>query len=141
MSIENDLTTYLLAQTALTDQIGTRLRPLEGQQGDAAPFLVYEILSRPRDQSQNGETGLAQMLCKLQCFGTAYDQVRAVEKALRRAFHSFQNRAMGDSWVQWAKLTDAQDTDQPPIFRDANGVWQGIFTLSVWYEEPAPAEC
>ena len=139
--IEADLTTYLLAQTALTDLIGTRLRPLEGHEGDAAPFLVYEILSRPRDQSQAGETGLVQANVKLQCFGDTYVQIHNVEKALRAAFHSFQNRAMGDSWVQWAKLTDAQDADQPPIFQTEFGVWQGIYTLTIWYEEPAPAQC
>lgn len=141
MSIETDLVTHLKAQASLTAIIGQKLAPLEGEEGWDSPFLIYEILSRPRDQSQSGETGLVQMLVKLQCFASNYPHVRQVEKALRAIFYRFQHRSMESSYVQWAKLTDAQDADQPPIFKDQFGVWQGIWTLKIWYEEPVPAEC
>lgn len=140
--IEEDLYDYILACGEVTALIGTRLYALEAPKEAVRPYIVYEILTRDRDDAQQGETGLVRMIVQYDCQAegklSGYDTVRAIEESLRSRFYKFYHRAMGTSFVQSAEITDCTDDDTPPVFADAQGIYHSRVDLEIWYEEPVP---
>lgn len=147
MSIETELYSYLTGLTG-DDQIGDlvedRIFANEISQEEEPdtlrdPRITYEVLSRARDRSQDGETGLVNVRVRLDCRAGTYPERQAMETAMLAAFYQFSNRALGSIWVQSAELSDASDEDTPPAFSDEQGLFHALLDLDLWYEEPVPA--
>lgn len=139
LDVEEDLYAYLLGCHIVTDLIGTRLYPVEAPQEATRPFIVYEILTRDRDDTQAGENGLVRVGIQFDCQAATYTAVREIEEALRGRFYRFFHRYMGTTFVQSAEISDATDEDSPPVFADAQGIYHSRVDLELWYEEPVPA--
>lgn len=147
MSIETELYSYLTGLTG-TDQIGdlvgTRIYPIEFPQAadpddELDSQIVYDILTRTRDRSQDGETGLVNMRMRFDCRAGTYAAARAMETAMLAAFWKMKNRYVGSIWVQSAEIQDASDDDTPAAFSDEQGLFHALIDLDLWYEEPTPA--
>jgi len=140
--IEPDLIGYLLGIVAITDLIDDRIYPLEIPQHGLRPCIVYSIQNRFRDRAQDGDTGLANALIEFDCQADSYAEVRAMETALNSdgvLNGSIHSQYIGDSWIQSAEITDANDDNTPTIFNDGRGIFHARLTLDLWYEEAVPA--
>ena len=138
LDVEEDLYAWILDCHIVSDLIGTRLYPVEAPQNAARPLIIYEIMTRDRDDTQAGESGLVRMVVQFDIQAASYLEVRLVEEALRRPFYQMMHKRMGTTFVQSAEIADATDSDSPPVFADALGVYHSRIDLELWYEEPEP---
>lgn len=84
MSMESDLTTYVLAQSAVTALIGTRFEPVQNMQSTDLPAVSYQVISAPTDYTHDG-TGMTIFRVQLTVTALTYASLIAVASALRTA--------------------------------------------------------
>ena len=72
MIFEQALMTYLLAQSGITDLVGTRIHYVKAPQDVAKPYIVFFKVTGPRDHSHDGGTGLANPRFQFSIFSTTY---------------------------------------------------------------------
>lgn len=84
MTMETDLTTYVLAQSAITALIGTRFEPVLNVQSQTLPAVSYQVISAPAGYTHDG---LAMTAWRVQLTVTdlTYAGLVAVANALRAA--------------------------------------------------------
>lgn len=82
--MEADLTTYLLAQSAITALIGTRFEPVLNAQGSLMPAVSYQVISGPTGYSHDGPA-MTPWRVQLTVTDPTYTNTKAVAKLLRTA--------------------------------------------------------
>jgi len=81
MSVERALTSYILAQTAITALIGHRFNPVENAQGTTLPAVSYQQISGPVEYTHSGD-GFKTPRFQLTITGRTYADIVAVYTAL-----------------------------------------------------------
>ena len=81
MAFEQDLVTHLMAQTSLTNLIGTRLHPQFAAEGTTTPYCTYLLVSSVSEYAQE-ETAKLDYDIQLSIFGERYSQVVAIREVL-----------------------------------------------------------
>lgn len=98
MSMESDLTTYVLAQSAITALIGTRFEPVQNIQSTDLPAVSYQVISAPADYSHAG-LGLTTWRVQMTVTALTYASLVAVATALREAL-------AGVIWSQYSSFVE-----------------------------------
>lgn len=80
--MENALVACILSQAGVASLIGTRLYPTEFPQNGALPAATYQMISGPRDYSQDGPTKLTPFRFQLRIRAKTPAQAIAVRDAL-----------------------------------------------------------
>lgn len=107
MQLPEALTTYLLAQSALTNIIGSRLTPEHGEQSDdprgiKVPSVLYHIdlIPTPEAEAMNEATGLIDAAVEFTAVGESYTQVFEIADILRILLEIFKGLMGGTSGLQ-----------------------------------------
>ena len=82
MTMETDLTTYVLAQSAITALISTRFEPVLNVQGSVMPAASYQVISAPAEYTHDG-LAMTSWRVQLTVTDLTYAGVVAVANALR----------------------------------------------------------
>lgn len=80
--MEEDLVARMLANTALTDLVSTRINWLNRPQEEGLPAVTLQVISGGRDYHMKGATGLRSPRIQVDCWGSSYLEAKAVSRAL-----------------------------------------------------------
>lgn len=137
MSLEADIYTYLAAQTALTDLVGTRIYMMNAPQNTAFPYVVYRKVAASPDYAMGGQSGLQQAWFEFFVYDDLYATVLAVVEQLRQELSGYHG-TMGTTVVDWVTLEGENDE-----YLDDTGVHTPRYGRSVdykfWFRQSVPA--
>jgi hypothetical protein len=84
MSFESELRTHLLADTAIGDLVGERVRPDILPESSALPAITYfHIAGEPQTSIDGFTSNLTRYLIQIDCWALLYSQVVALALAVR----------------------------------------------------------
>lgn len=129
MTIEEGFVAYVLAQSAITTLIGTRIMPAPLRQDSDLPAVSYQLISQRDDVLHDGPQGLPDARLQLDCWADSYASARALAEAIRTAVHAYRGM-MGVVNVQRAKVENIVDgfepnTGQQRVIMDVLLMYQG----------------
>lgn len=120
MSLSTDLRTYLLAQSGISNLVGTRVYRALRNQGDGLPAIVINITNDASDQALDGVLSARDADVQIDCFDDDWAGVDALADAVETALDAYSG-AMGDRTCQVALLRTRQDLDEKIEFGDPEG--------------------
>lgn len=89
MTFEADLKAHLAAASALTDVIGSRLRPVKLEQEELLPAATYTIVfGEPQNCLDGFTSNLTHYIVQFDFWATAYSQVLAAALATRNRLNT-----------------------------------------------------
>lgn len=91
--MEDTLAALLLAHTALTALVGTRITPLVRQQAAGLPAVVFTRISGERSYHMGGASNLTQSRMQIDCYGTSWPQAKSVARAVIGRLNGFNGTA------------------------------------------------
>jgi len=130
--IRADAITYLLSLTAITDLVGTRIRPTRLQQNESTPAIAVKLTSTDAEHHADGEAGLHNTTLQFVCHADSQDQADTLADLVRRKTCG-QSGAWGDSQVRGTFLVDLDDDYTPPSRGDQTGGPAVAVTVDVWH--------
>lgn len=128
--MEEGLYDYLVAQTAVTDIVGTRIYQVNAPQGAALPLIEHVTLQVEEYTHSTAGSGLAKTTIRIDCYDDSYDGVKTLAAAVRGELHGFGNGSMGSQFVRSCFLTGTRDTHSAPT--DASEV--PVYGVSMDFE-------
>jgi hypothetical protein len=70
--------------TAYTDKV----RPVEAESTDDAPYVTYELEDENEEYASAGTTNVIHAVVAIRCWGTDYTQAAKLDKAVKAALHA-----------------------------------------------------
>lgn len=131
MSFEADLRTYLLADSTISNLIGTRMYPVVLPQSPTYPAVSYSTISAQRGHNMQAPDGLAAQRIQVDAWALTYAQARSLSDAIRNRIDSFRG-SMGSTKVQGIFF----DTERHLNEQDGSTVFYRIETDYIaWHED------
>jgi len=132
MLIEQALMTFLLAQTGITDLVGTRIHFVQAPQDTETPYLVFQKISGVREHSHDGASGLANPRFQFSAFAETYSAAKGVIAALQTALDGYTGTmgGVGGVYVGAALYEDEND-----LGREDSGLFGVSADYFFWHEE------
>ena len=134
-SPEAALRTTLLASTAVSSLVSSRVFPILAPASASLPFVTYRRTGIQREQSFLGPVGTPTVSVDLEFLATTYEGARDLADKARRALDGWRG-TVGSVEVKNTSLTDEQDdfvqlggADMPPTYRVTQTydvIWQEI---------------
>lgn len=112
MIIEQVVAARLLAWSAITALVGTRVEPVVLQTATQANTVVYRRLYGQRDYNLTGAEGVATVQIELLSWSQEYASARTLADEIRKALDAWSSA--GDD-VEIASITDGADTWEPDL--------------------------
>jgi hypothetical protein len=123
--IEQHLRTYLLSFPAVTDVVGTRIRPNHAaQEGDAYPYVIYHRVSNHRWRSTGGDVGVAQPRIQFDCYGDTYAKASSARAAIAGVIAGFTtptSSGSGGVCLLSLRVEDERDDYEEPVHGEEIG--------------------
>ncbi len=114
MSIRDDLRTYLLTKSGITNLVGaTGVWPGYAGQGKALPYIVLTTVSDVPDHDMDGANTWTVARIQVDCWATAQLGADALAEAVRNACDGYAGQAMGGTHVHYCFHEDSGDDPQP----------------------------
>jgi hypothetical protein len=85
MSAETKLIEILGASVEVTGIVGERIYPIEAEQADAAPYVVYEVVSSVPVESPSPGQEVNESVVDIACYGRDYKESKRLSVAVRSA--------------------------------------------------------
>lgn len=120
MAMPTDLLTYLRAQSAITNIVGsTGVYWTQAPETKAPPYVTFKEISRDRAESRDftGAAGIAYAVYQIDCIDTTKDGTGSVVVALAAAVDAALDAyagAMGSTTVHLAKVINRFDNPGAP---------------------------
>lgn len=87
--MESTLSALLLAHTALTALVGTRITPSVRQQATDLPAVIFTRISGQREYHYGGASNLTQSRVQIDCYGATWPQAKSVARAVIGCLNGF----------------------------------------------------
>lgn len=87
--IEDNLRTYILADSNISNLVAARIYPLKLPQRPTVPAVTYQRISGERMHSMSGATGLAGPRIQFDCWDTTYLSSKNLADLLRKRIDGF----------------------------------------------------
>lgn len=113
--MEEGLYTYLAAQAAVANIVGTQIYQGYAPQGVDLPFLVCTVLNVEDMADHGGGSGLATTTIRIDCYETTYAAAKNLAAAVRGELHGFGNGTMGSQFVRSCLKVGERDTVSQPV--------------------------
>lgn len=126
--IEDGLYTYLMAQTAITNLIGTRLYPDKLPQDPSLPALVYNNVGGSPVNQYNGPAALESTRFQIDAFAQTSRDARLLIDAVRVALESYRG-SMGSHRVDAIFVIDHAVGD----FDDVPNDFRRMSEFQIWH--------
>lgn len=117
--MEAALIAKLLATTAITNLVSTRINWSRRPQAEALPAIVLHVIDRLPDVTHGGASGLLVSRVQVDCWGASFGSAKAVARAVEAAItaQSFtQGVVRFDAILIDAERDDTSD-ETTPLFR------------------------
>ena len=131
--MEADLTTWLLADTALTTLVGTRITWGARVQLEALPAVRCLLVSPGVTYTHDGATELASPRVQMDCWGATPESVLSVKNALTARMHEIRDGASGAGGLKGAFIA-ADRHSEPEDLGGGNMVFRRIIDFFVWHQ-------
>lgn len=105
---------------------GSKVRPIKAAQDDSYPYIIYEAISMPSLQSNDGNTGWYKARYQLSMLSTTLTNCQDIAQACRLALDGVNGSIAGFN-VQRITFEDERD-----IFND-NSAIDGVYMLQQDY--------
>lgn len=105
MSAITEIYTRLSDDATLAGLVGARIYPLTAPQGDAYPFVTFQVVSRTGSVALDTSSSMAALRLQVDCYGDTFTSARAVAEAVRARLDDWR----GSGSVQLATLTNDRD--------------------------------
>lgn len=124
MALIEEALTAMLAGLA-----GGRIFPYRLPRAVALPAITYMKVSAPRDETQQGASGLVMARLQVSSWGDTYDDAKVLSDSVRQALDGFMGEASG---IYIGGIECLNETDQTESEPD---VYQTILDFRVKYCE------
>lgn len=115
--MEEALRTLLLATTAVTDEVSTRIYWGERPQGSAVPALVLRVISKPLAYHMTGTSNPVEYRVQADCYGTTYSDAKLAARAVDNLLDGYNSGDFqGVFTVGERDLRDAGTNDADRLF-------------------------
>lgn len=133
-SPEAVLRSALVASTAVTSVIGSRIYPVLAPASAALPFVTWRRSGIERAQTLTGPAGLPRVSVEYSIFGTTYEQARSVADAMRVVLDGYGGTA-DNTTVKQTSLEDESDDFVTLAGADLPPVYQVTQRYDLWWSE------
>jgi hypothetical protein len=122
----NIIRNKLVNTSAVTALVSTRIRPLRAADTDVYPYIIYESISAPSEQTKDGNAEWYKMRFQLSMLATSLASVQSIASQVRIALDGASGSIAGFT-VQRITFEDERD-----IFND-NSAIDGVYMLQQDY--------
>jgi hypothetical protein len=122
----NIIRNKLVNTSAVTALVSTRIRPLRAADTDVYPYIIYESISSPTEQTKDGNAEWYKMRFQISMLATSLASVQSIASQVRIALDGASGSIAGFA-VQ--RITFENERD---IFNDNSAV-DGIYMLQQDY--------
>jgi len=107
-AVEEALIAYLLAATAVSTLVGTRVVPYSLLQGSSLPAVTVQRISGAPLYADDGETGLENPRFQIDAWALTYSQAKTLARAVKDTLSAFAGTT-GGVLFQYIMLENEQD--------------------------------
>jgi len=129
MAVQEGVVAHLMADSDVTDLIGTRLFPLVVPQDASLPASAYQIIDDQQEHTHSGPSGLKFARLQFTHHASTYSEVYDVKAAVEASIDG-KRRGLGSVNVQSVESQSARDgwseTHEAPVVRQ---------DFLIWYQE------
>ena len=138
MSFRSDLRDYLLARSAITALVGTRITPNKRDQGDALPAITYSKVSGRKNHALSGSVGECESEMQFDVWSTKELEAEQVVEALRDALDGYHG-LMGSTNVNEVLWGDDSEffVDESAVASD-EGTFHFVVSVTFYHSESRP---
>ncbi len=135
--MERTFIAMIAAQAPITALIGSgadcRLYPSVMPQNPTFPALVYQLVSGPRDYTQDGPDGVTTFRMQLVCYSPDHAQVVALRDAIEATLSGLYNQSFGSPAVkvQGCFIAAERDGFDPELGEAGPALYPKIIDLMV----------
>ncbi len=129
------LRSALVANSAVTNLVGTRIYPLVAPASAAMPFVTWRRMGIQRQQTLGSPMGTPKLTLEYAIYGSTYDQAREVADAMRLVLDGYGGTS-NNTEVKQASLENESDdfvslggAELPPAYQITqvyDVLWQEI---------------
>lgn len=134
--IGKTIRTRLLAVSAVTDIVSTRIYPIVLPQGCTLPAIRYRRISGGSDEHIRGTTGAANSWVQIDCYATSYAAVEALAEQVRLAIHTYRG-TVGGVDIHSVELQNRMDMRENPAHGDDVGWYVHTLDFRIVHSETA----
>jgi len=133
----SNIRTYLLTKSAITDLIGTRLRPSSLAQTDTLPAMTYQELFTNHSYTLNSAAGIEECWLELVCFASTRTATDNLADVLRQQLQGFRGTA-GNVEVISSQLDDSGHGFEVPQDDSDAGKYRATLRFRISVQETIP---
>lgn len=112
MSFESELYSYLTGQSALTDEVSTRIYPSMAPQNAVLPLIVYIKVTDEAEGHSTGASGMSLALYQFDIWAATNVSRITVSAALRGELDGFRGTLASSEWIHRCHMVNESDTAQ-----------------------------
>ena len=134
MTIEGAILARLLAVTAITNIVGSRIYAPHLPQKPVFEAIAFRLISAPRVHAFGSDPGLVQARWQIDAWGNTYEEARDLGDAIR-------GDGAGSAFSRWNGTLDSTVVqgvlleNEIPTFEDESGSHRNLQDYMIWYEE------
>lgn len=132
--IEDGIRAYLLTKTAITNLVGTRIRPDKLHQSDVRPAIVYEITEEESQTDLDGDGGLVKATVTFSCEAEVRSTARQLCEELRKVLAGYSGPA-GEETIDAAIVGKLKSGFVAAEEDGDKGYYVFERVVTVWYTE------
>tara|TARA_R100000808_G_scaffold7070_1_gene20817 strand:- start:27165 stop:27584 length:420 start_codon:yes stop_codon:yes gene_type:complete len=129
---------YLLTQTAVTDLVGTRIRPGVIEQGLARPHLRVDQTGSDVHYAMSGNTGLGETFIEIVCEADSEKDAADLADVVRKEVDGFSG-TWGSVSVKASFWRGTRDTRTAPLSGGEIGLPSQTIAVEVFHEIAVPS--
>ena len=120
----------LLAVTAVTDLVGTRVYPLLLPQDPTYPAIRYQQITGTRESAMGSDVGLVEATEQVDSYDSTYAGARVLAEAVRAALQRFRGTVAG------VVISDVFVLEGPlDLYEEAVKIYRVQQDFTVWHRE------
>lgn len=131
---ESVLRSALVANTAVTSIVGSRIYPVLAPASAAVPFVTWRRSSVQREQTLGRPAGMPRVTVEYSIYGNTYEQTRELADAMRLVLDGYGGTA-DNTEVKQTSLEDESDDFATLAGADLPPVYQVTQRYDVWWNE------
>lgn len=137
MHIEIELRKYLIAQSGISDIVGSKVHPEVLPTAGQYPQVTYHVISRKHLHNLDGGAGATIDRIQIDCWSYDYSVMLDLADAIRDKLDGFRG-AMGDAYVLDVKLDQETDLHELPDDGTDNVLYHRACDYIVFSREAVP---
>lgn len=132
MLIKTALINYLLAQTGITDLVGTRIYFVIAPQDVAKPYIILTKVDSPRLHSHDGYSHLASPRFQVSIFSTRYGEGKGIAAAVQAILQGYAGTMGGAGGVD---IFSCVYEDENDFYEEGTSLYQVACDYTLWHRE------